>query len=226
MAESELTRFIDHYTVEFIRTYPHPIERVWRAITEPAEVAAWFMPPSFDLRVGGAWLLGAADHGFAGVITTFDPPHLVRFGHGPGMPGGEGGYLEYALEPAGDATRLTFTQHFPPGGAYSASPDDPGGDLPAGRDTPWKPGFVGGWHELLDALGDLLDGALPGSRLPPSDVGAVAAVWARGMVKAGRFDQATADEYVRDLRREEEVVRLNQLYRDHIKASVRPAREA
>ncbi|MGH3999163.1 MAG: SRPBCC domain-containing protein [Pseudonocardiaceae bacterium] len=28
--------------VRFERTYPHPIERLWSAITEPAELARWF----------------------------------------------------------------------------------------------------------------------------------------------------------------------------------------
>ena len=40
--------------VRFERVYPHPVERVWRSITVPEEMAAWF--PStveVDLREGG-----------------------------------------------------------------------------------------------------------------------------------------------------------------------------
>jgi hypothetical protein len=33
MAHEGLARFIDHWTIEFVRTYPHPIERVWQAVT-------------------------------------------------------------------------------------------------------------------------------------------------------------------------------------------------
>jgi uncharacterized protein YndB with AHSA1/START domain len=28
--------------VRFVRTYPHDVERVWRAITDPDELARWF----------------------------------------------------------------------------------------------------------------------------------------------------------------------------------------
>ena len=41
--------------VRFERVYPHPVERVWRSITVPEELATWF--PStveVDLREGGA----------------------------------------------------------------------------------------------------------------------------------------------------------------------------
>src|SRR5579862_3869764 len=176
MANAEFARFIDRFTMQYVRTYPHPVERVWRAITDPGEVGTWFMPAAFDLRVGGAWLIGAGEAGFAGLVAALEPPRLVRFAHGGAMPGGEGGYLQYELEPAGDHTRLTFTQHFTPGACYVATLDDPGGDLPAGPDTPWKPGFVGGWHELLEALGDHLEGVPPGSRLPETDVSIVARV--------------------------------------------------
>ena len=55
MAEAELARFVDRYTVEFVRHYPHPIERVWRAVTEPGELAQWFIAPSvWELKSGGA----------------------------------------------------------------------------------------------------------------------------------------------------------------------------
>ena len=55
MAEAELARFIDRHTIEYVRTYPHPIERVWRAITDPKEISVWFWTARFDLRVGGAF---------------------------------------------------------------------------------------------------------------------------------------------------------------------------
>ena len=41
--------------VRFERVYPHAVDRVWRMITVPEEMAAWF--PStveVDLREGGA----------------------------------------------------------------------------------------------------------------------------------------------------------------------------
>src|SRR5581483_7153282 len=80
MADGELARFIDRWTVEYVRTYPHPIERVWRAVTDPAEVAAWFFPPAvIDARLGGGYVLGVGGD-FKGVITAFEPPRFVRYG--------------------------------------------------------------------------------------------------------------------------------------------------
>jgi uncharacterized protein YndB with AHSA1/START domain len=32
--------------------YPHPIERVWRALTDSAALATWLMPNDFEPRVG------------------------------------------------------------------------------------------------------------------------------------------------------------------------------
>ena len=41
--------------VRFERTYPHPPERVWAAITEPGELAPWFPTAgSLEPRFGGA----------------------------------------------------------------------------------------------------------------------------------------------------------------------------
>ena len=73
------------------------------------------------------------------------------------------GYFQYELSEAEGGTRMRFVQHFPSDGVYKEDPDDLGGDLPV-PGTPWAPGFVGGWHEFWDALGDHLDGVPAGSR--------------------------------------------------------------
>jgi uncharacterized protein YndB with AHSA1/START domain len=49
-AEAELARFIDRYTAEYVRTYAHPVDHVWQAITEPAKFDSWFMPGDIELR--------------------------------------------------------------------------------------------------------------------------------------------------------------------------------
>jgi uncharacterized protein YndB with AHSA1/START domain len=36
--------------VRFERRYPHPVERVWRAVTEPAELEHWF-PTSVEVEL-------------------------------------------------------------------------------------------------------------------------------------------------------------------------------
>ena len=68
---AELPRFIDRWTIEYVRVYPHSIERVWRAITDPKEFGEWFIPGSIELTLGGAYRFGGPDHtDFAGRITT------------------------------------------------------------------------------------------------------------------------------------------------------------
>ena len=40
--------------VRFERRYPHPVDRVWHAVTEPEQLAHWFPTTvEVDLREGG-----------------------------------------------------------------------------------------------------------------------------------------------------------------------------
>lgn len=148
-----LPRFIDRWTIEYVHTYPHPVERVWRAITDPKEFGVWFIPGKLDARVGGAYEFETGDDGFKGAVLAIDPPHHIRFGG----PTHEKGWFEYELTPVNGGTHMRFVQHFPPEGTYTPTAQDAGGDLPV-PGTPWKPGFVGGWHEFWDALGDFMGG--------------------------------------------------------------------
>ena len=55
--DSDLGTYVEHGgrpAVRFVRTYPHPVERVWRAVSDPAELAHWF-PSAVTLepREGG-----------------------------------------------------------------------------------------------------------------------------------------------------------------------------
>lgn len=38
--------------IELTRTYPHPREKVWRALTDPAALSEWLMPTDFKPIVG------------------------------------------------------------------------------------------------------------------------------------------------------------------------------
>jgi uncharacterized protein YndB with AHSA1/START domain len=217
MAEAELARFLDRWTVEYVRVFAHPIERVWRAITNPAEFRVWFVPGRLDLNVGGEFWFG--DDGFTGTVLKLDPPRFVRFS-GPAK--GDSGYFQYELSEADGGTRMRFVQHFDPAGAHSATPDDLGGDLPV-PGTPWKPGFVGGWHEFWDALGDHLDGAAVGSRLAPTPFHDLAHAWTVKMARMGAFTDQQAARASLSLRRHERWNELNDIYRAHIRAAVPPA---
>src|SRR5579862_2763853 len=111
MADVELARFIDRWTIEFVRVYPHPIERVWRAISDPAEVAVWFIRPTvWDMRSGGAYQF---EDKFLGPIERVEPPRLLRFRYAPvaGPWPGEDAYFQFELESDAGGTRLRFVQH-------------------------------------------------------------------------------------------------------------------
>jgi uncharacterized protein YndB with AHSA1/START domain len=59
---------------------PHPIERVWAALTDPVELAQWFGDGAVvDLRPGGAVLFTWGDDRSAGVVEVVDEPHRFSF---------------------------------------------------------------------------------------------------------------------------------------------------
>jgi uncharacterized protein YndB with AHSA1/START domain len=211
MAEAELARFIDRYTAEYVRTYTHPIDCVWRAITDPRKFDDWFIPGDIDLQVGGKFRFAAGQ--WTGVVLAIDPPRLIRLRSAHD----ENGYFQYELTEVKDGTRMRFVQAFSPGVEYPGF--DP--EMP-GSGTPW-PGAISGWHEFWDALGDYLDGLPVGSSLPPSRFGAIAASWAE---KAHEFNYVLTpdqlDRILRGLRRKERWHELNGIYADHMRATLQP----
>ena len=137
--------------LRFERRYPHDVERVWRAVTDPAEMSVWFPSDVLGERAVGAELLfddesqravahaagePARDAGPAltGRVVAFDPPTVFSFTWG-------GELLRFELHPDGDGTRLLFTQvlSHPSVAARNGA----------------------GWHVCLGELGRLLD-------VPPS----------------------------------------------------------
>jgi uncharacterized protein YndB with AHSA1/START domain len=211
-ARPDLARFIDRWTIEYVRVYPHPIERVWRAITDPKEFRAWFIRGEIELRQGGSYRFESEN--WTGPVLAIDPPRFIKFGNR----NEPAGYFQYELCEAEGGTRMRFVQHFPSDGAYTENPDDLGGDLPV-PGTPWAPGFVGGWHEFWDALRDHLDGVPVGSRLPATEFEALAAAWAQNGVRGGLFDAKGAARLVRQFRRTERWNELNKIYREFIRAN-------
>jgi uncharacterized protein YndB with AHSA1/START domain len=116
------------------RTLHHGVDRVWRAVSEPDGLAAWF--PSkvgLDLRVGGAVTF---ELGPDGVVTDLDAPHLLAFTWGDD-------HLRFELSTAGSATVLTLTHTF--------------------GDRAGAASFASGWTTCLAELALALDGADPGS---------------------------------------------------------------
>jgi uncharacterized protein YndB with AHSA1/START domain len=158
-AKAELARFVDRWTIEYVRAYPHPIERVWRAITDPNEISIWFWHARFDFRVGGSFTFGPENSDdMRGVFEAIDPPRFVRF-KGPSPADNPDGYFQFALQAVAAGTRVAFVQHFTPGFVphpkWGADP----GDHPFAAVNPWRAGTLTGWHLAFAALGQLMSGA-------------------------------------------------------------------
>jgi len=131
-----LARQGDRWTLTFTRKLAHPREKVWRAVTEPEHLAAWYPQQIVGERKAGAPLrfVSSAGDGFDGQMLVFDPPKVMEFTWGADL-------LRIELETDGPGTLLTLTDTF----------DDVG---KAARDA-------AGWHECLDLLASDLDGTSP-----------------------------------------------------------------
>ena len=121
--------------VRFERRYPHSLDRVWQAVTEPEELAHWFPTNvELDLREGGDMHFTFPNDEMEpmdGKVTVLDPPRRFAFTWGEEE-------LRIELEPDGDGCRLRFT--------HLISTREQ-----AARDA-------AGWHVCLDRLDSLLSG--------------------------------------------------------------------
>jgi uncharacterized protein YndB with AHSA1/START domain len=92
--------------VRFMRTFAHPIDRVWSAVTAPEELVRWF-PAHVDieLRVAGDITFSGDPHveDRPGTVLVCDPPHHLGFTWGDDE-------LYFDLEDVGDGyCRFTLT---------------------------------------------------------------------------------------------------------------------
>jgi hypothetical protein len=87
MRHGSLDTIDDHPVLRFERRYDHPVERVWKAITDPDELRHWFPP------------VGAL------MVTESKPPRLLA---GTWF----GDRLRFELRPDGDGCVLLFSHAF------------------------------------------------------------------------------------------------------------------
>ena len=138
--------------IHFERHLPHPVERVWAAITDPEQVIRWWGELNADLRPGGnfalQWLNTDEENrssGWRGTLTEYDPPRLLEtrgvWGSSEEPWGQANASLRFELTPDGDGTVLRFTN------TLEAMPDE------------YRTKTLAGWHWHLDALAGVLDGA-------------------------------------------------------------------
>lgn len=194
---TNLATFDDRWTMRHTRTYPHPIERVWEAITTTEHINRWLLPTGTVEAVEGGRCTftwgGPEDAPQVGVVRSVDPPNLIVYDL-------DTSYLRFELTAVdgGAGTTLVFVHGFTPG-AHIEPQEWAGGDQPAGADSPWRPGFSQGFHVMLDALGIML------ADRSPEDANVLE--W---LARSGGNDPAEIDRRV-------------QLYRDLIAREARAA---
>jgi uncharacterized protein YndB with AHSA1/START domain len=142
-----LERSGDVSTLRYERRLAFPQQRVWRALTEEAELAAWFPTTIEGARGRGAPLHFAFRQGegesFDGEMLAFTPPSLMELRWADDV-------LRFELEPvpaaasSGCILRLTVT--FP---EYGKSARD-----------------AAGWHVCLERLVETCDGVAPPWQMP------------------------------------------------------------
>lgn len=88
--------------LRFERTLAHPVERVWRAVSEPAELARWF-PAVADWTPATGEALDA--YGMTGQVTEVDAPHRLAWTFA-------GDQYSFEVTPHDDGCRLVFTHVF------------------------------------------------------------------------------------------------------------------
>jgi uncharacterized protein YndB with AHSA1/START domain len=135
----ELERTDGALRLRFVRRLPHSPQKVFRALTEPEHLKAWFPTDVIGERRTGAPLKFEFRDGegptIEGTMLAYDPPHVVEYQWGNDET------LRFELEAEGDGTVLTFVNSFADLGK-------------AARDA-------AGWHVCLEHLVDELDGNAP-----------------------------------------------------------------
>lgn len=131
----------NHPTLTFERQLSHPVDRVWRAITETDELEHWFpskvmvdeLLPDAEMTFEFEDMPLDAPSSMGGRVTDVDPPRLFAFYWGDD-------HLRLELRPTDDGT----------GCALSLTVQLDARDR-AARDA-------AGWHVCLDRLEELLAG--------------------------------------------------------------------
>ena len=125
--DGELEQVGETWRLRFRRALPHPVERVWAALTDAAELKAWFPDGiSGEWKVGATLTFGPAGmDAFTGEVLVVDPPRALEYTWGTDR-------LRFELEESDGGCVLTLLD----------SIDDLG---KAARDS-------AGWHVCLDKL--------------------------------------------------------------------------
>ena len=142
---------VGRLTITYTRRLPHPIDKVWQAITDPVHRAAWFPELTLEPRLGAEALVDFShgdcppteeDPGIVSFCTiiAFEPPRLLEY-NGPGE------HHRFELTPSGEGCTLVFQSTLPDIDAF----DDSG-------NVQSRYSVACGWHYKLDMMAWSLDG--------------------------------------------------------------------
>ncbi|MFE3830292.1 SRPBCC family protein [Streptomyces sp. NPDC059092] len=140
--DSTLTTADGRSALRMERRLPHPPEKVWAALTDPAALRGWFPAEvTVDLTRGGPMSFRfpgaeAGDPGTTGTVTDVEEPRLFAFTWGTD-------HLSWTVTPDGEGSLLTLVHTF--------------------GDRPGAASFASGWQLCVGALARLLDGAPAGT---------------------------------------------------------------
>ncbi|MFD5318778.1 SRPBCC family protein [Streptomyces sp. NPDC127098] len=127
----------DRWTLVFTRDLAHPVEKVWAALSEPDQLAAWApYTADRDLSAPGEATLtmidGDSPEGLKATVLRAEPPALLEYSWGEDV-------LRWELTPTATGTRLTLRHTV--------------------ADREGLARAAAGWHLCLDVAERLLDGA-------------------------------------------------------------------
>jgi uncharacterized protein YndB with AHSA1/START domain len=121
------------YRMDWHRSYPQSVVRVWAAISNAEEITAWMKyPTTLDPRPGGTIHIDFSSQGsLEGVVCNFEPLRLLVYTWGDSL-------VKWEIEEAAGETRLHLAH--------------------VGVQTDLMVGLGAGWHAFLDQLEDHLSG--------------------------------------------------------------------
>ena len=127
-------------TIRFERQLAHPPERVWAALTEPAQLAQWFMPGTLEPSRGGRVHLDSGEEGgTVGEVLAWEPPRLLTYSWVREGGAGAHSLVRWELHPQGEDRTLLVLEH-------------------SGLEQHIAHDYGAGWHDFLDRLPDHLGG--------------------------------------------------------------------
>jgi uncharacterized protein YndB with AHSA1/START domain len=135
--------------LSFEEHFPHPIERLWQALTDATTLAAWLMENDFEAKLGKRFTLRCSPPGgvselIEAEVIELDPPHRMVWSWRDAGRNNEVSRVSFDLCAEGSGTRLVLRHS-------GDSEDEQGGRL--GR----------GWPVKLQTLRSALLGTAPAS---------------------------------------------------------------